>query len=241
MRRAFITAIVTAGMVLGTAGVAAAVAPATTPLMLDPAAEQSVRNFLTQYGVDAATQERLFTDLQAGHLWDSASGKVAPTARSIVTTGNEMYVVATYPDGSISVTETPAPPAPIGGVTPMTFGECTVSSTTHYSTSYVNCKVSASNGLSWASFRADYTKAQGGSWISNVNQQDIFCSICSISDVNLHIVRAQSTNSLPAEASLDWVYAVAPYGAPSGTCYLRMNVTAGGVVSTPNNVALLGY
>lgn len=238
VKKLLVTAMAAVTLVLAGSATAVADDPATAP-PLTSGEEQSVRAFLTQYAVPAATQDALIAEIQAGGAWDSMDPAAVPTARRTTSAGGTLQTVATFADGSVLVTDAPAPkPTRPGGIAPMNFGQCVVVSSSSYHVTYENCFVSANNGVSRASFRAGYSKFSGApAKIDYVEAGQVECYVCNISGVNLRITRTQATSTRPATARMDWQFSLPPWGVPSGTAWIEMRVTSGGTVSTPNDIA----
>jgi hypothetical protein len=192
------------------------------PMVVGPAAaapcftaesnvEQEAREFLTQYGVDAATQDALVAALAAGERWDSFSGGV-PTKVHPTSVGRGQGTVSTFADGSIVVQSIEKPQ--VGQATPFGVDQCVVQSSSNYHTTFDNCNIYTSSGVVGANFRANYTINNGGNAsINSVWNPTYWYALGTSSDLKLNIARKVATASVPASARLSFqAFAVGAVG-----------------------------
>lgn len=142
--------------------------PDATPRQLAAIAEAG--DFLTEYGVDQATQDDLFDKFLAGEPWDSFTSASTPVRVEETVEDGYNKTVSYYSDGSVAVSRLEVPVAPIatGGVSTMSEPNgCTIGS----GGARTNCNVDTWVGLISMGFKANYnvstntvSSVWGASW-----------------------------------------------------------------------------
>lgn len=132
----------------GLAAVATVVALALLPSL---PAQASARTFLSTYGADEATHDRLIDTCLAGGTWDSMSSSSEAVSVVEYTAKDGDYSVSTYADGSIAVTRTEIPDPKVSPLA-RGIGGCSVSGK-----AYSNCKIDTWVGVVQMAFRASYS------------------------------------------------------------------------------------
>ncbi len=184
-----------------------------------------VRAFFTEYGVDSDTQDALVASMEAGDLIDALkSGQEPVSSQTQIKDGFEETVL-TYADGSVGVTAMEIPqPAPTTGVSARAISGCTVHSGAGWASS-TNCKVSHTAAYASLSFYANYQQTASGGSISNIRDSSISATFGSVSDKSLKLIRANSTSSQPAVATLHGYWSS---GTLAEDLYLSLRVNASG-------------
>lgn len=128
--------------------------------------EEASRAFMTEFGVDPRTQDRLLARARVGRLTLADTGLARPVGISTFVRGGSEFEVATFADGSISVVEReiPAQLAP-GMVGPMAVSGCTISGSSSY-TVYNGCKVHYRTAVFSYGFRASFTQSGANATMS---------------------------------------------------------------------------
>lgn len=191
-----------------------------------------VRDFYTKYGVDEATQDRLIASMEEGDLIDALSSGEEPVSAEEILRDGVIEVVYTYQDGSVAVTslENPEPLLP-GSISPRAVSGCTINSGSGYVTA-TNCLVNHTAAYASLSFRANYQRyasATGGSISPRYGTDVISSTIGSISSQSLTLVRANSTATEPAVATL---YGYLSGGVFSEDLYLSLRVSGSAAWTT---------
>ena len=157
-----------------------------------------IKQKLLEVGVNENKVDSLVTKIQDGEKLDCMKEKynnIKPTVKSWTDTGGyEKYV---YPDGSVKkLSVTPA----------IVTGSITGGSHTSGSNWYEwkNARVIASWGVVTASFYANIFGATGQGKINKVWGEGVTVVGGTFSGLSLKTVRAQTTNSTPAQARLYW-------------------------------------
>ena len=154
-----------AATIVLTVAIAASPATAATSGSLDVSTTTSsvkaqfveARAFLTEYGVDQATQRQLFDRFLAGGQWDSFSSASSPVRVQESIEDGYNKAVSYYPDGSVAVSRIERPTVDsvslLRGVSPMSSPHgCTAGS----GGLRTNCQVDTWVGLISMGFRANY-------------------------------------------------------------------------------------
>lgn len=200
--------------------------------------EAAVRATWDQYGVPAATQNRLLADLAAGRAWDSLSGGDPVSSKTTTSTGLE-ETVSTYADGSIAITDLQKPVVPAtstGGPVVRASVGCKVQSSSHYdSTSY--CNVSTNVVVANAAYVVTYHAVQGkGTTIVSRSSNSAFTTqgyLGSISSKEMRTNRATQSGNTPAEVTGYFTW-TSSGSAGSKDFWLQFNVR-GTSTSASNN------
>lgn len=146
------------------AGVALTLSAFGAPAAQAVDAYDDVRDFWASHGVSAEVQDALVAELESTGAVDSMEPGAEPVSVHSEDTGGATVTVATFPDGSISVStiEKPLELKP-GQIAPMaSVSGCTTNSGPGYVT-YKSCTVAADNGIFRMSFLVSYEKYQGAS------------------------------------------------------------------------------
>lgn len=127
-------------------------------------------DFLTEYGVDQATQDALFDKFLAGESWDSFTSASTPVRVEESVEDGYDVTVSYYSDGSVSVSrlEIPVARASSGDISTMSEPNgCTIGS----GGARTNCNVDTWVGLISMGFKANYNVSSntvssvwGASW-----------------------------------------------------------------------------
>lgn len=185
--------------VLGAAMVAGMVAAGASSATAAPAADTftEARSFLTQYGVDAQTQDTLISSYKAGESWDSFSSDSNPVTTTSSIKGGFQENVSHYADGSVSVTRLEQAKKPSLSTKSSPNG-CTVSGSNRN-----NCTVDMWVGVVSMSFKASYnvstntvTSVYGAGWqiggacsanlvylgkpAKNIGRMDVNAQMCGV-------------------------------------------------------------
>lgn len=207
------------------------------PAQAAPGGDRSeLTAWFDQYGVSKQVQNRLHAKVLRGQVLDSMKHDVAPVIEVERATADFTTTIATYPDGSISVSEKEQPQdALVAGpevISPMSISGCTTSSGSGYS-SRSNCLIKESNGYLHLQFRANYTIVNGAAdYISWVGSGSASSSWGTASDAHLSIVRRTESGS-PALAQIGAQYN--GYGGTvSYTGYAFLNVGGNTAWSSKN-------
>lgn len=210
---------------LGVAFIMALSVPQTASATESPYDTPEVRAFFTEYGVDAATQDELVASMASGDLIDALKSGEEPVSSTTQVRDGFEETVLTYADGSVGVTALEVPqPAPTSGVSARAISGCTVHSGAGWASS-TNCKVSHSAAYASLSFYANYQQTSSGGSISNIRNGEISATFGSVSDKSLKLIRANSTSSQPAVATLHGYW---NSGSLAEDLYLSLRVNAGG-------------
>lgn len=189
-------------------------------------------SWFNSYNVSKDTQTKLIAKLENGQEWDSFNPKnhCITTKGALSTT--EKYVKKAFDDGSIIIKTIDLSKAEVkqvnktsSGITPTAVDPGTVTTGSGY-TSYMNAKVSASDGAVTASFYTNFYLAQGATdGISMTNQQKRTYSITVLggtySGSELTVEPNEAYDPASAILTFDWsLYG----GSASHRCYLALYV-----------------
>lgn len=165
----------------------------TTPAVASPAHPQDsvdygpLFEFWDRYGVDQATQTRLFAELQAGEMWDVLVEGSEPVSTETSTTNGVTTTLYTYADGSIAVTTVDNPGANAGrggGASPASVTKCSYSGGSYWY-SYTDCQAKEGIGIIEMWFYFDYSGSYGTSSITDYWGASATCTGCSVSNKTL--------------------------------------------------------
>lgn len=210
---------------LGVAFVMALGAPQLAGATESPYDTPDVRAFFAEYGVDADTQNALIASMESGDVIDALKAGEEPLSSTTQIRDGFEETVLTYADGSVGVTALEIPqPAPTTDVSTRAISGCTVNSGPGWASSS-NCKVSHSAAYASLSFYANYQQTASGGSISNLRDEAISASFGSVSNKSLKLIRAKSTSSQPAVATLHGHWSS---GSVAEDLYLSLRVNAGG-------------
>jgi len=185
--------------VLGIAAVTCMLVAGATSATAAPAVDAftEARSFLSQYGVDAQTQDALIASYEAGESWDSFSSDSVPVTTTSSIKGGFQEDISHYADGSVSVTRIEQAKKP-GVSTRSSPRGCTVSGSNRN-----NCTVDTWVGLIRLSFKASYnvstntvTNVYGAGWqiggacsaslvylgkpAKNIGRMDVNAQMCGV-------------------------------------------------------------
>lgn len=141
-----LTSIALGALLLAAAPVAASAA-AAAPSSGDEVTIAEIRERMTDFGINEATQESLIAGILAGDMPD-ADGGAAPVSSSTRTENGETITRFEFADGSASEAVVQIPGAS-GGISTQAIGSCTKSSSTTYGNYWQNCYVDY-NAVTWS-------------------------------------------------------------------------------------------
>lgn len=169
-----------------------------------------LRDYWTQHGVPAETQDTLVEDYLDGNLPDSMTG-VEPTGSETVETLEEVVTVFTYPDGSVSHQSVQAEEQS-GGISTRGITGCKDSAGSGY-VHYSGCVVSAGNGDFYLKFKVSYDKySTGCAAITSSGSAEPSSPGGSMTDPVRTVNRKQSTKAQQAVVKYHSVYTSALNG-----------------------------
>ncbi len=210
---------------LGVAFVMALGAPQLAGATESPYDTPDVRAFFAEYGVDPDTQDALIASMESGDMIDALKAGQEPVSSTTQIRDGFEETVLTYADGSVGVTALEIPqPAPTTDVSARAISGCTVNSGAGWASSS-NCKVSHSAAYATLSFYANYQQTASGGTISNPRNGEISATFGSVSNKSLKLIRANSTSSQPAVATLHGYWSSS---SVAEDLYLSLRVNAGG-------------
>ncbi len=184
-----------------------------------------MRSFFTEYGVDVDTQDALIASMESGDLIDALKSGEEPVSSTTQIQDGFEETILTYADGSVGVTALEIPrPAPTTGASTRAISGCTVHSGAGWASS-TNCKVSHTAAYASLSFYANYQQTASGGSISNPRDGVINTTIGSVSNKTLKLIRANSTSSQPAVATLHGYWST---GSVTEDLYLSLRVNSSG-------------
>jgi hypothetical protein len=207
-----------AAIALALVAVAPMSANAAAPTATDPYSE--ARSFLATHGVDAAVQDRLISEYDAGGKWDSFSSESVAVSTTETLENGYKQTVSHYADGSVSVSRMEQPRMlPKGSVgTQSSPNGCTVSGNMRN-----NCNVDTWVGVIQMSFKASYnvstnrvTNVYGGGWqiggacsvtqtylgipASNIGRMDLSAQMCVVGYSSAFFLQVTLKNGVATES-----------------------------------------
>ncbi len=193
----------------------AAVEPlAEVDIQISPIDELRSREFLTEFGVSAETQDELMDAARRGDFGMAEDPRAVPVSvEQRVVRGSDREVLR-YSDGSVSVLETQRPTVLQSGlgISPAAVTGCTVRSGTGY-TNYTGCKVHYRSHIFSFGFYANFSTHPGinNDQISSARSQFQDYAIGhSRASWSLRIIKQRETLAGPAHALLAIEYNILP-------------------------------
>ncbi len=198
-------------------------APAQAANALDPGFVAEVTSVWTQYGVKPAVQTKLLAQLRTTGFVQGMSSDSVPVKTKVVKSNGQETTVATYADGSISVTSHETPRAATGGVSTQSVSNCTYKVVTMGVQTAKGCTAFGWFTAVQLAFIFDATlRSNGGSSIDRYYSATVQCNVASCSAPVFELIRKTQSGSTPATLSLTTTWQLTPVG--TGTTRLGLFV-----------------
>lgn len=198
-------------MLISTGLVTPATAAPALPAATTDEDEARSRAFLTEFGVDRQTQDKLIDDAKSGKLTLADNPESEPTSVEKFTRSGSNFEVNRFADGSISVVEREVPQkVDPDSITPLAVTGCTISGQGSY-TLYSNCKVHYRTAVFSYGFFSTFTMNGSSSGIRSAHDQFHEYSVGhNRISWALKTIKSSGTQSSPAHVQLSIRYSIWP-------------------------------